>query len=129
MVESIFIEHLLAVQLRRTPQSEDKVFLDAPEVIFRLSVCEAEHSARVSATKDMRNTIIVAINRDVAGEGIRLREENTLKCQEDTESDSESDHLGDIKPQRGRKSTKTFDEDEQVKVKWYALRKSNDSAV
>ena len=93
MVESIFIEHLLAVQLRRTAESEDEVFLDTPEIIFCLSVGEAEHCARVSTTEDMRNTVNVPINRDVAGEGIRLREEKTRKCQEDTESNSESNHL------------------------------------
>ena len=93
MIEPIFIEGLLTVNFRRAAQSEDEVFLDAPKVIFRLSVGEAEHCARVSTTKDMRNTVIVAINRDVAGEGIRLCEEKTRKCQEDTESDSESNHF------------------------------------
>jgi hypothetical protein len=55
----------------------------------------------------MRNTVTVAIDRDVAGEGIRLREEKTLKCHEEANTDSKSsNHLGDIKPQRRTKSTK-----------------------
>ena len=107
MVESIFIQHLLAVQLGRTAESEDEVFLDAPEVVLRLSVSEAEHSARVSTSKDMRNTVSIAIDRDVACEGIRLREDKTLKCHEEANNENESsNHLGDIKPQRCTKRTK-----------------------
>ena len=106
VIESIFFEHLLAVQLGRTTQSENEVFLDTPEVILRLSVSEAEHSAGVSATEDMRHAVSVAIDRDVASEGIRLREEQSLKSQEDADGESKSsNHLADIKPQRGTKST------------------------
>src|ERR1700752_2796796 len=83
LVESIFIEHLFAVHIGPTAQSENEVFLDAPEVIFRLSVGETEYSARVGAAKDMGDAVSVAIDRDVAGEGIRLREKHSLKCQKD----------------------------------------------
>ena len=119
MVESIFIQHLLAVQLGSAAQGEDEVFLDAPEVIFRLSVSEAEYGARVCAAKDVRDAVSVAIDRDVAGEGIRLREDKSLKCEEDAENESESsDHLVDIKPQRGTKSTKFSTCVAEVELLW-----------
>src|ERR1043165_7915714 len=94
VVESILIEHLLTVKFRRTTESENEVFLDAPKVVFRLSVCKTKHSARVRAAEDMRNAVRVAIDRDVAGERIRLCEEKSLKGHEDADSESKSsNHL------------------------------------
>src|SRR5688572_1042680 len=68
MVESIFVEGPLAIQLRRAAQCEYEVLLDAPEVIFRLSVSEAECGARVCASEDVRYAVSIAINGDRAGE-------------------------------------------------------------
>src|SRR5689334_8276370 len=68
MVESIFVERFLAIQLGRAPERIDEVFLDAPEVVFSLRVCEAENRARVCTPEDMRHAVSVAIDRDVARE-------------------------------------------------------------
>src|SRR5215475_10120486 len=68
VVESILVEHLLAVDFRGTTESEDEVFLDTPKVIFRLSVSKSKDSARVRAAKNMWNAVRVTIDRNVASE-------------------------------------------------------------
>ena len=94
MVESIFIERLRTVNFRSTAQREDEVFLDAPKIVFRLCVREAEHRACIGAAEDMRNAVRVAIDRNAAGEGICLREEKSLECHDDTYRENESsNHL------------------------------------
>src|SRR5687767_11468943 len=68
MIESIVIEPSLAVYLGGSTECEDKVLLDTPEVVFRLSVCEAKHGARVRAAKHVRDAVSIAIDRDAASE-------------------------------------------------------------
>src|SRR5205085_7168114 len=68
VVESVFIQGLLAVHLRSSAQCVYKVFLDAPEVVFGLSVSKPEHGARVCAAKDVRDAVSVTIDRDGAFE-------------------------------------------------------------
>ena len=68
VVESVFIQGLLAVQLGSSAQCVYIVFLDAPEVVFGLSVSKPEHGARVCAAKDVRDAVSVTIDRNRAFE-------------------------------------------------------------
>ena len=90
VVESIFIESLLAVNFRSAAEGEDKVFLDAPEVVFGLSVGKAEHGAGVGAAKDVRDAVSVAIDRHAPREWIRLRGKKNCEHHECDNYESES---------------------------------------
>src|SRR5690349_3628855 len=68
MIEPIFSERFLAIQLGRSPERVDEVFLDAPEVVFSLRVRKAENGARVCTPEDMRHAVSIAIDRNLARE-------------------------------------------------------------
>ncbi len=70
MIESIFIQRLLAVDFGGAAEGADEVFLDAPEVVFSLSVSKAEHRTAVGAAKDVWDAVSVAIDRDVASKWV-----------------------------------------------------------
>src|SRR5882762_7086935 len=62
VVKAILVQALLAVQLGSSAKSENEILFDAPVIILGLRVGKTEDSARVGGAKDMRNTILVAIN-------------------------------------------------------------------
>jgi hypothetical protein len=70
MVESIFVERFLAIHFGCPAEGVDEVLLDAPEVVFRLSVSKAEDCARVGAAEDVWHAVFIAIDRDVASEWV-----------------------------------------------------------
>ena len=70
MIESIVLEPSLAVYLGGSPEREDKVLLNPPEVVFRLGVCEAKYGARVGSAEHVRDAVSIAIDRDAASERV-----------------------------------------------------------
>src|SRR5207253_8013162 len=56
----------------------NEIFFDAPEIILSLRISETEDSARVSATKDMRNAVGVTINCCRPGEPFGINQGGRL---------------------------------------------------
>ena len=68
MIESIFVETLRTIQLRRPAKSVDEIFFNTPEVVLCLSVSKAEYGTCVSPTKDVWHAVAISINSDGAGQ-------------------------------------------------------------
>src|SRR5690349_8135851 len=62
MIAAITIECFLAVDFSRPPDSSQVILFDAPKIIFGLGICKSEYRARIGASKDVGNSIGVAID-------------------------------------------------------------------